>query len=80
MRDPVRLFLDSETGERYRVRIAPRELTGMRGINPVLNSVVFETESGVWVGTAPVSMPVTLHNLSEQELKTMLARARRRGM
>ena len=80
MSEPLRILRDPGTGERYRVRIAPRELTGRRGINPLLNSVVFETEMGGWVGTAPVSTPVTLEDLSEGELRKMPGRARRRKL
>ena len=80
MSEPLRILFDPGTGERYRVRIAPRELMGRRGINPLLNSVVFGTEVGGWVGTAPVSTPVTLQDLSEGKLRKMLGRAIRRGL
>ena len=82
MNDDLRILLDPADGERYRVRIAPRELTGGRGgrgVNPILNSLVFETEAGAWIGTVPVSSPVALQDLSDGELREMLRRARRRG-
>ena len=79
MNQPVRILFDPETGERYQVRIAPRELTGSQGVSPMLNSLVFETEAGAWVGLVPVSSPVKLEDLSEQQLRKMLGRARRRG-
>ena len=79
MNEPVRILLDPETGIRYQVRIAPRELTGSQGISPMLNSLVFETEAGAWVGLVPVSSPVKLEDLSERELRKMLGRARRKG-
>ena len=78
MNEPVRILLDPETGERYRVRIAPRELTGGLGVNPAVYSVVFETEAGQWVGAYPVFSLFRLPAAAEWELKVMLERVRRR--
>ena len=79
MSEDIRLLLDPVDGERYRVRIAPREMTGARGVSPFLNSVVFETEAGAWVGAVPISSPVALQDLSEAELRKMLQRAKATG-
>ena len=78
MNEFLRLFLDPQTGERYTVRLAPREMTGTRGINPSLSSLVFETEAGAWVGAIPVFSTFRLQATMERDLKVMLERAKQR--
>ena len=80
MNKPVRVLLDPDMGERYQVRLTPRELTGHRGINRLLNSVVFEAETGASLGAVPVSPTVTIRDFSEADLMKMLERAKRRGL
>ena len=79
MNHSQRLFVDPDTGERYWVRIARREGTDGRPINPLVESLVFETEAGERVGTVPVYSPLRLHTREEWELKLMLERAQQRG-
>ena len=78
MSEPVRLFLDPETGERYTVRLAPRERWSGRGVNPAVISLVFETEAGEWIGELPVFAPFRLQATAERDLQVMLQRAKRR--
>ena len=80
MSESIRIFLDPNTGERYTVRLAPREMAGGLGVNPAVHSVVFETEAGQWVGAYPVFPLFRLQAAAEWELKVMLERARRSGL
>ena len=80
MSEPVRIFLDPDTGERYTARLAPRERTSGRGVNPAVSSLVFETETGEWAGDVPVFAPFRLQATAERDLKEMLERAKRRGV
>ncbi len=75
----VRLFTDA-AGNRYRVRITPRELSGGRGVSESLKAIVFETDEGQWVGAVPVYPYVTLSALSHEELVRLLDQAKRRGL
>ena len=68
----MRHFVDPDTGERYTVRVTPRECTRGRGVNPAVNSLVFETEAGEWVGALPVFSPFRLHATAERDLNVML--------
>ena len=54
MNQPERMFVDPETGERYRVRLTPRERNGRLGVDLRLNALVFETREGQWVGSVPI--------------------------
>ena len=78
MSEPVRHFVDPDTGERYTVRQTPRERTSGRGVNPAVSSPVFETEAGEWVGELPVFAPFRLQATAERDLKVMLERATQR--
>ena len=79
MSGAMRHFVDPDMGERYWVRIAPREVASGRGVNPLVESLVFETEAGERVGVVPVYSPFRLQTREERELKVMLERAKRRG-
>ena len=72
MNEPVRTLLDPGTGERYTVRLTPRERTSGRGVNPAVNLLVFGTEAGEWVGALPVFSPFRLHATAERDLNVML--------
>lgn len=74
-----RLFTDRR-GHRYRVRIAPRELSGGRGVSKKLKAIVFETDEGQWVGAVPIYPHVLLASLSDEELARLLEQAERRGL
>jgi hypothetical protein len=74
-----RPFTDPQ-GDRYRVRIAPRELSGGRGVSENLKAIVFETEEGQWVGAVPVYPHVSLATLGPEELAELLEQAKRRGL
>ena len=75
-----RYFVDPDTGERYHVRLTPRELAGARGVSQFVNSVVFETEAGEWIGVVPVFSPYRLDTTAERDLKVMLERAKQRAL
>ncbi len=75
----MRIYQD-EQGERYRVRLAPRELSGARGVSRRLKAVVFETVEGGWVGAAPVYAHVTLPELTDTDLCRLLEIAMRRSL
>ena len=78
MNESVRIFLHPDTAERYIVRLIPRELTGGGGVHPLLESLVFEAETGERVGTFPVYSPFGLQQKEEWELKVLLGLAKRR--
>ena len=79
MNQPQRMFVDPDTGERYRVRLTPRERTGPLGVDKRLNALVFETPQGEWVGSVPVNQNVTLWTVAEEDLANLLDQAVRRG-
>ena len=68
-----------ETGTMYRVQLAPLERHGALGVDSRLNAVVFETQDGKWVGSAPVYHRVTLESLSDADLEELLDEAIGRG-
>lgn len=80
MSEPLRVLVDSETGERYRVRRTPRGRTGGRGIHPRASLLVFETEAGEWIGEVPVFAPFRLQATAERDRTVMLERAKRRDV
>ena len=80
MSEPVRRFVNPDTGIRYTVRLTARERASERGVNPAVSSLVFETESGEWAGDVPVFAPFRLQATAERNLKEMLERAKRRGV
>ena len=79
MNQPERMFLDPETGERYRARLTPRERNGTLGVDMRLNALVFETPKGKWVGSVPVYHTVQLQTLTEDDLRELLDQAVARG-
>ena len=70
--EPVRILFDPESGERYQVRLTPHELPAGGGVTPAVNSVVFETETGEWIGAVPMFSLFWLGSVSEGDLKEML--------
>jgi hypothetical protein len=70
----MRLFTD-RPGNRYRVRITPRELSGGGGVSENLKAIVLETDEGQWVGAVPVYPHVALAGLSQEELGRLLDQA-----
>ena len=79
MNQPQRMFVDPDTGERYRVRLTPRERTGRLGVDMRLNALLCETPQGEWVGSVPVYHNVTLWSLTEEDLGELLDQALARG-
>ena len=79
MSEPVRLFVEAETGERFRISIAPYERRNGRGVSQQLKALVVETEDGRWVGSVPIYRTVTLESLSEADLVQLLDQAVGRG-
>ena len=77
MNQPERLFVYAETGERYRVRLSPRERNGTLGVDMRLNALVFETPEGQWVGS--VYHTVKLQTLTKHDLAELLDQAVARG-
>ena len=74
------MFVRPETGERYRVRLTPRERVDSLGVDKRRNGLVFETALGEWVGSVPVYPTVTLWTLAEEDLVNLLGQAARRGL
>ena len=79
MNQPQRLYVNAETGERYRVRLTPRERKGRLGVDRRLNALVFETAQGRWVGSVPIYHTVEFERLTERDLAELLDRAAERG-
>ena len=79
MNQPQRMFVDRETGERYRAWMTPRERNGHLGVDMRLNAVVFEAPQGEWVGSVPIYHNVTLWSLTEEDLGELLDQAVARG-
>ena len=79
MNQPQRMFVDPETGERYRAWLTPRERTGRIGVDKRVNALVFETPKGEWVGSVPVYHYLTLQSLTEDDLGELLDQAVARG-
>ena len=79
MREPARLFVEAETGERFRISIAPYERRTGRGVSRQLKALVVETEDGRWVGSVPIYRNVTLESLSEADLVQLLDQVEGKG-
>ena len=79
MNQPQRVFVDAETGERYRVRLSPRERNGTLGVDMRLNALLFGTAEGQWVGSVPIYHTVKLQSLTEHDLAELLDKAIARG-
>ena len=79
MNEPVRILLDPDIGEWYWVRVAPRDGPDARLINRLVESLVFETEAGEWVGAVPAFSPFRLQATAKRDLKEMLEQAKRSG-
>ena len=79
MNQPERMFVDPETGKRYRAYLAPRERNDTLGVDMRLNALVFETPEGQWVGSVPIYHNVTLQSLTEHDLAELLDQAVARG-
>ena len=79
MNQPQRLFVNPETGKRYRVRLTPRERNGTLGVDTRLNALVVETREGQWVGSVPIYHTVKLQSLTERDLAEFLDQAVARG-
>ena len=79
MNQPERMFVAPETGERYRVRLTPRERTGRLGVVMRLKALVRETREGQWVGSVPIYHTVKLQSLAERDPAEFLDQAVARG-
>ena len=79
MKEPVCLFVEPETGERYRISIAPYERRHGHGVSRQLNTLVVETEDARWIGSVPVYRTGTLESLSEADLVELLDQAVAQG-
>lgn len=77
--DPARPWIDPETSRRIRVRIAPHERRGTRGVEPRRNALIFGTDQGEWIGSVPVYHTIQLAHLSEPDLAERLDQAIGRG-
>ena len=79
MNQPQRLFVDAETGERYRVRLSRRERNGTLGVDMRLNALVFETPQGRWIGSVPLYYTEQFERLTDSDLAELLHQAIARG-
>lgn len=78
--DPeIRVWTDPKSGTLCHVRICPRERPGCLGVHPKVNTLVFETAVGGWVGWVAVYHRVHLWSLDNRDLAELLEQAVDRG-
>ena len=68
-------FFAPEDGMIYRVSIVPMERRGIPGVDRRLNSVVYETPDGRWVGSVSGYHTIMLDALTDADLEELLDQA-----